>query len=159
MAARCGGCGCGVDEQRAGCRVCVLRMAQRRWRARWPELARARVRAGSREWARKNPGKVREKSMKRRAEKARVRGDAEGVRVKVSWWESLGVVACGYCGEELAGGHGRNAGQWCVDHYRPLHRGGPNVPSNLVLSCHRCNTSKGGKWPERWLARKRKVTS
>jgi 5-methylcytosine-specific restriction endonuclease McrA len=37
-----------------------------------------------------------------------------------------------------------------VDHVIPLSRGGSNDPSNLVISCPTCNTSKGAKLPSEW---------
>jgi 5-methylcytosine-specific restriction endonuclease McrA len=34
----------------------------------------------------------------------------------------------------------------CVDHIRPLARGGSDHPSNLRASCGPCNQSKGARW-------------
>lgn len=39
-----------------------------------------------------------------------------------------------------------------VDHILPLSRGGSNYPDNLCLTCSSCNTSKGAKLPEEWIA-------
>lgn len=40
-----------------------------------------------------------------------------------------------------------------IDHRIPLSRGGHNNPSNIVLSCPRCNLTKGSKLPEEWIGR------
>lgn len=38
-----------------------------------------------------------------------------------------------------------------VDHVIPLSRGGSNWPSNIVISCPCCNSSKGNKLPSEFL--------
>lgn len=50
---------------------------------------------------------------------------------------------CYYCGCKLTKYH--------VDHVIPLSRGGSNDPSNLVLACPSCNTSKGDRLPSEWI--------
>lgn len=47
---------------------------------------------------------------------------------------------CFWCGEKLNG-------SYHVDHVVPVVLGGQNGPENLVVSCPRCNLSKGGKHP------------
>lgn len=36
------------------------------------------------------------------------------------------------------------------DHVMPLSKGGTNERSNIVLSCWRCNRTKGDKHPAQW---------
>ncbi len=50
---------------------------------------------------------------------------------------------CAYCGVGIARG-------FCVDHIRPLARGGSNWPSNLQLTCKPCNSRKHAKDPVRF---------
>ena len=50
---------------------------------------------------------------------------------------------CYYCKIKLNG-------IYDVDHIVPISRGGHNDPSNLVISCSRCNTSKGSKLLHEW---------
>ena len=51
---------------------------------------------------------------------------------------------CAYCERPI-----ESSSEWEIDHFRPRDR----FPSlwadwlNLVYSCHRCNNSKGNKWP------------
>jgi 5-methylcytosine-specific restriction endonuclease McrA len=49
---------------------------------------------------------------------------------------------CMYCGEHFGKGH------LSRDHVRPLSQGGPDVWSNVVTACVRCNTHKAGRTPE-----------
>lgn len=55
---------------------------------------------------------------------------------------------CTYCGTDA---------DREIDHRIPMAEGGPNVPSNLVPSCHSCNSAKSNgtsptQWSIRWLA-------
>ena len=34
------------------------------------------------------------------------------------------------------------------DHVKPVHLGGKTIWTNVVTSCKRCNTQKGGRTPE-----------
>lgn len=47
---------------------------------------------------------------------------------------------CYWCGVKLKKIH--------IDHYIPLSKGGEHTVSNLVISCPRCNMSKGNKDPQ-----------
>jgi hypothetical protein len=49
---------------------------------------------------------------------------------------------CMYCGEQFG------KGQLSRDHVRPLSQGGPDVWTNVVTACVRCNTHKAGRTPE-----------
>lgn len=49
---------------------------------------------------------------------------------------------CLYCGEHFG------KGALSRDHVRPLSQGGPDVWTNVVTACVRCNTHKSGRTPE-----------
>lgn len=49
---------------------------------------------------------------------------------------------CMYCGEHFG------KGQLSRDHVRPLSQDGPDVWTNVVTACVRCNTHKAGRTPE-----------
>jgi len=49
---------------------------------------------------------------------------------------------CLYCGEHFG------KGTLSRDHVRPLSQGGPDVWTNVVTACVRCNTHKAGRTPE-----------
>ncbi len=51
--------------------------------------------------------------------------------------------ACYYCG---------GTDSLCVDHLIPKMRGGPDTSDNLIWSCRRCNSSKGGRDLMEWMA-------
>jgi hypothetical protein len=55
---------------------------------------------------------------------------------------------CAYCGCALDGKPDRPRPH--VDHVIPKSRGGSNSITNKVLSCPRCNLSKGARTPEEW---------
>lgn len=40
--------------------------------------------------------------------------------------------------------------QLTIDHFIPLEMGGPNVPSNYLSACRRCNKLKGGRHPQQF---------
>ena len=73
-----------------------------------------------------------------RARRARVRG-AQGFATPV---QIAGRVAfwghkCWMCGGPFE----------CIDHVKPLARGGTNWPANLRPACTACNTAKRDAWP------------
>jgi hypothetical protein len=49
-------------------------------------------------------------------------------------------LACCYCGATIEGG-----AKLTLDHLVPHTKGGSNAPSNLVTSCHKCNSSRGAR--------------
>ena len=53
--------------------------------------------------------------------------------------------ACYYCGDR---------DRLCVDHLIPKMRGGPDASDNLIWSCRRCNSSKGGRDLLEWMVAK-----
>lgn len=51
--------------------------------------------------------------------------------------------ACVYCGSPL---------NLSLDHIIPQSRGGSHDPDNLCTCCRSCNSSKGARTPEEWMA-------
>lgn len=51
--------------------------------------------------------------------------------------------ACVYCGSPL---------NLTLDHIIPQSRGGSHEPVNLCTCCRSCNSSKGARTPEEWMA-------
>src|SRR3990167_5056259 len=49
-------------------------------------------------------------------------------------------LACVWCGIAVEDGYGLT-----LDHLTPHSRGGSNQATNLVTSCHRCNSSRGSR--------------
>lgn len=43
--------------------------------------------------------------------------------------------------------------EYHIDHLVPLVKGGHNWPSNIVISCPKCNLSKHDKLPEEWAGK------
>lgn len=60
---------------------------------------------------------------------------------------------CHYCRAPFESSTGKTA-----DHVMPLMRGGLHSLGNLVIACFTCNTAKGRKTPEEWLASRRPPT-
>lgn len=52
---------------------------------------------------------------------------------------------CAYCGLEFSETNRRQ-----IEHMRPVSRGGPTVPENLVPACRPCNIAKGRRTPKEW---------
>lgn len=52
--------------------------------------------------------------------------------------------ACEYCGATETD----TGGKLTIDHYRPQAQNGPDIPDNLLYSCHRCNQYKADYWPQ-----------
>lgn len=125
---------------------------QRDWDAR---------RAAAKKWYERNPGKQlaygkawKKANPERHAflnrmtqhrRRARLRAADAGVIDQTTWRK---VVAdfdglCAYC---------RRRPGITVDHVIPLVRGGKHELSNLVPACKRCNSSKGIKEVQAWLA-------
>jgi len=66
------------------------------------------------------------------------------------WWALRQAVlerddyTCVYCG--------RRGGQLTLDHVFPVSRGGTSEMTNLVTACVACNSAKGTKTLQEWLA-------
>ncbi len=57
-----------------------------------------------------------------------------------------GNCKCAFCGCKL---NNKNSN---IDHVYPVSKGGKNIPSNMVISCERCNSTKGSRTLEEWAA-------
>lgn len=75
--------------------------------------------------------------------KERLRKSYRKFRDLVLGRDGYTCVYCGVTGTSLQ-----------LDHVIPRSRGGADTPDNLVACCKRCNTSKGAKTPEEWMAAK-----
>lgn len=53
---------------------------------------------------------------------------------------------CWWCSKKLKG-------KYEIDHVIPLAKGGTNNARNIVLSCPKCNRSKGAKLPQEFMGR------
>lgn len=95
-----------------------------------------------REWRRNNPDKVRAAIHKRRAQKQHVGGAFTEADVKAQYDKQHGE--CYYC-------HKKVGGDYHIDHYIPIARGGSNSADNIVIACPSCNFSKRNKLPQEWI--------
>ena len=108
---------------------------------------RAELAAYHREWAEKNPLRVRvlgaRAARRRRVAVKNAEGQHEAADVTRLWHRQRGE--CARCG--LRFGPRPEAGGFHVDHVTPLSRGGSDWPRNLQLLCAPCNLAKGSKTP------------
>ena len=111
----------------------------------WANANRDRVIQRSIEWQKNNPDKVRARTHRRRARIREAGGTFTAADVKLQFRSQKGL--CWWCGCQLEGNN------YHVDHLTPLARGGTNAPNNLVISCPKCNLSKGKKLPHEWNGR------
>lgn len=100
------------------------RMLSRKHRAAHLETYRARCRAY---WHRRRSG-------------------ADPAAEVDAYAELLLLQPCAYCGEY--------AERMTIDHVVPLSRGGTHTIENIVAACGPCNSSKGAKSLEEWMARR-----
>lgn len=126
------------------------RVSSARWRARNPELAKARPKASAakkpeyhkekrKEWKALNHEMLRAQDARRRARKANAPGDG---------WTEADILAihgaqrgrCGYCRVKLGKSFHR-------DHIQPLSKGGKHCRTNCQLLCGPCNVSKHARDP------------
>ena len=85
-----------------------------------------------------NPDRVRSWANNRRARMAGAGGSYTSRDVRAQYARQRG--RCYWCGAKVGD-------TYHIDHVIPLSRGGGNDPSNLVISCPHCNTSKQSKMP------------
>lgn len=96
-------------------------------------------RSAWRRWADKYPEKVRERAHRRYARKV----GATVERIPSEVLTAIMAAPCTYCGAP---------GPGTIDHIVPLKRGGAHAASNLTSACFPCNSSKGTKTVEEFLA-------
>jgi 5-methylcytosine-specific restriction endonuclease McrA len=111
----------------------------------WANANRERVIQRSVEWQKNNPDKVRARTHRRRARIHEAGGTFTADDVKLQFRSQKGL--CWWCGEKIKGK------KYHADHLIPLARGGTNAPNNIVISCPKCNLSKGKKLPHEFNGR------
>lgn len=93
----------------------------------------------SREWALKNPEKVR--AIQHNYKARRRTSEACGASSKeICAWSESQTKVCYWCGIKCAE-------SYHIDHYHPLSRGGKHEIENLVIACPTCNVRKNAKDP------------
>jgi 5-methylcytosine-specific restriction endonuclease McrA len=126
----------------------------RRWRSRNPDFDRRwraehleQCRESTRRWQKENPEKKATNKRNRRARLLAANGTHTAVDIEAQYKRQRGK--CYYCGCKMTKkSHRLNSAT--VDHVVPLDRGGRNDPSNLVIACSACNSSKRNRLPHEW---------
>lgn len=113
----------------------------REWREKHPEEYRAQQHEYMLARYRARPQECVTNTRNRRARLRNAPGKhtVEDVRRLYDAQEGL----CYWCKKPLNG-------HYDVDHVIPVSRGGSNDPSNLVLACKHCNSSKNDSLPDEW---------
>lgn len=110
------------------------------------EANREKARRHMREWYRRNPEATIRNSL---AQRVKRRGDELRSIITPEFLNFLYRAQqgrCFYCGERI----GRSYRKPHLEHYIPLSRGGDNHPTNLLMACQPCNSSKYNKMPWEW---------
>lgn len=90
------------------------------------------------EWRAKNPERDR---ATRRASQAKRRAGGDGTSTaEMRLWVSVQKKKCHWCGVDCPG-------DFHVDHYEPLSKGGAHEVCNFVIACPSCNLKKSAKDP------------
>lgn len=127
-----------------------VREYHREWARSLPDWRTQQIRNSDsyrkahRRWRAKNREHVLAYNRHRRARKRGAQGSHAGKDIERL--KQLQKNKCWWCGEVL------NA-DYHVDHRFPLSRGGTDDPSNLVLTCPRCNLRKNAKLPSEFAGR------
>lgn len=132
-------------EQRRRRDPAMLRAIAKRWYWNDPERARSLVRtwiaahpevwkATQRRYRQTYPDRLRAKNHRRRARQLSAEGDASEAQIiaRVAYFG----FRCWMCGAPWS----------CLDHVKPLAKGGSNWPSNLRPACQPCNSRKNATW-------------
>lgn len=112
----------------------------RQWYWGDPERARANRRASSK----RHPETAAVHRRLRRMRKRTAEGKYTADDLRLQYRSQNGL--CWWCGEKVGD-------DYHADHLVPLVKGGMNNPENIVISCPKCNLSKGGKLPHEWNGR------
>lgn len=117
---------------------------ERRWRENRSQEQREIERHRAREYAKKNRHEIATRSRKYRA----LRREADGEHTAQEVWEILENQdhLCAWCEAPLMG-------DFEVDHFWPLVKGGPDYAANLCASCMSCNRRKHAKTPLEFVKR------
>lgn len=121
----------------------------------WREANKDKASEYGKRWYYANPDKVAAKRTNRmktaygkiianiELRRSRIAG-AEGAFTQDDWLALIKASRrrCYYCGGKLK--------KFTIDHFIPITRGGSNWPSNLVVACRPCNSSKSNKMPWEW---------
>jgi len=96
-----------------------------------------RYRKATREWAKRNPEKVRERNKRQRSIR---RGASMGDFTNDQWAQLKKEFdnRCAYCGKRAI---------LTQDHVIPLSQGGAHTFTNIVPACQSCNSKKSGRSP------------
>jgi 5-methylcytosine-specific restriction endonuclease McrA len=107
--------------------------ACKKWYDKNAEKMRERSRRAIAQWIKENPDRHRanQRNTRARRKKAEGKHSAEDIRrIRASQGD-----CCVYCHIKLNGrGH--------IDHRQPLSKGGTNWPSNIQITCAKCNIAK-----------------
>ncbi len=104
----------------------------------WFEANREKELKRISDYAKANPEKTRAYNSKRRARKINAEGHYNSTDVQRIG--NLQKWKCAWCSKPCKN-------DYHVDHYIPLSKGGSNWPSNLCISCPKCNNSKHASDP------------
>ncbi len=111
---------------------------RREYDRRYREAHRKQRRESKRQWRRDNPNKEVAQKHRRRALKLNATvGEVDEAAI----YDRDKV--CTYCGTD---------DDLTIDHLVPLARGGPHCQDNLAVACRSCNSSKGTKTYEEFMA-------
>ena len=117
-----------------------VRLSQQAWYRANTALVIQRVQ----EWNAANPEAARSRGRNYRARSKNAEGSHTGDDIKALFIKQRGQ--CVYCGVKLSKGYH-------VDHIMPLALGGTNWPSNLQLTCEKCNNRKRATDPVEYARR------
>lgn len=121
-------------------------LAQARVRAaKWRMDNPARVRATSITWRKEHPDRVQANTRRMHARR-RARIASVLTTLTTTEWEAILEAAdhaCIYCGSQE---------QPTMDHLTPLARGGNHTAENVAPACRPCNSSKGARTVQEWMA-------
>ena len=122
------------------------RLAQRRYRQRYPDRQRANWEKRGLRWREKNPEAYKRirahANLRRRARKAGAQCDESRLLVKyLAGLYGAPRMRCQWCGK-FTKKSARTA-----DHVVPIARGGGDTVANIVMACRSCNCKKGAKSP------------